>query len=156
MIQSDGTVEFESPKVTISAHSTRNDFLKSSLFALSKPLNQNAPWSRYSFQPVIAGGEHFAGDICFCSGPIYSISLCSVRPEFGSSWSDFSVEKERARHCFHKRLLRDIFKRPADEHTSRGPDERDADVGFSFPWGNVSAATDIKGGGCYVLIKYPG
>jgi hypothetical protein len=156
MIQSDGTVEFESPRVSITPHTTRDNFLASPLFAISKPLNQNTPWSRYSFQPVTVGGEHFAGDICFCSGAIYSMSLSSVRPEFGSSWGDTSVEKEQARHCFHKQWLQDAFGRLPDEHVSRGPDKRDEDIGFDFPWGSVSASTDIKAGGCYVFIKYAG
>jgi hypothetical protein len=156
MIRSDGTVELESPKVSITSHTTRDDFLALPLFTFSKPLNQNTPWSRYSFQPITAGGEHFSGDICFCSGAIYSMSLCSLRPEFGSSWSEASVEKERARHGFHKQLLQDTFRRPPDEYVPRGPDKRDEDVGFSFSWGCVLASTDIKAGGCYVLIQYEG
>jgi len=156
MIQSNGIVEFELPKVSITPRTTRDDFLRSPFFVLSKPLNQNAPWSRYCFQPVTAGGERFAGDICFCSGVIYSIGLCSIRPEFGSSWSDVSPEKEQAQHCFHKRLLRDIFRRPPDERIARGRDERDADIGFSFSWGSVSAVTDIKAGGCFIFIRYAG
>ena len=154
MIHPNGTVEFESPKVSITPGTTRDDFLASPLFGISKPSNQNTPYSRYSFQPVTAGGELFAGDICFCSGGIYSMSLCSIRPEFGSSWSNASSEKEQARHCFHKRLLQDLFGRLPDDHISRGPDERDADIGFSFPWGGVSACTDIKAYGCDIFIKY--
>lgn len=41
MIQSDGTIEFESPKVSSTLRTTRDDFLASPLLALAKPLNQN-------------------------------------------------------------------------------------------------------------------
>lgn len=128
----------------ITARTTRDEFLSSPLFAISKPMNQNAPWSRYSFQPVRGSGENFAGDICFCSGAIYSMSLCAIGPKFGSSWSDASVKKEQARHCFHKQLLQGIFGRPPNEHIPRGPDERDADIGYVFPWGEVSACTTSR------------
>ena len=154
MIHPDGTVEFESPIVRITPGTTRDDFLASALFAISKPTNQNAPWSRYSFQPVTVRGENFSGDICFCSVAIYSMSLCSIRPEFGTSWNDASVEKEQARHCFHKQLLQRLFQRPPDERIEHGPNERDTDDAYSFPWGGVSALTDAKAYGCDIFIKY--
>src|SRR5580658_9812129 len=94
----DGTVNFTSPMIDIGRHTERDAFLTSPLFAISKPLNQNAPWSRYSFGPVTSDGELFAGDICFYSGVVNTISLGSVRPEFGITWNDFSLEKERGRH----------------------------------------------------------
>jgi len=145
MIFSNGTVEFESPKVKITPNTTRDDFIASALFAISRPLNQNAPWSRYSFEPITANGECLAGDICFCSAAIYSVGLCSIRPEFGASWNDASIEKERARHSFHTQLLQGLFQRPPD---------RGAEYGFSFPWGGVWALIDPKSGGCGILIKY--
>ena len=154
MIHPDGIIEFELPRVRISPRTTRDEFLASPLFAIAEPLNQNAPWSRYSFQPVTVRAELFAGDICFCSGLIDTASLCSTRPEFGSSWSDASLEQERARHCFHKQLLQDWFERLPDEHIPWGSDERDADVGYKFQWGSVYAATDCKTQTRGILIKY--
>jgi hypothetical protein len=154
MIYSDGAVEFESPKVRIIPSTTRDDFLASALFAISKPMNQNAPWSRYSFGPITVRGENFSGDICFCSGIIYSTSLCARRPEFGSSWNDASVEKEQARHCFHKQLLQRLFQRQRDERIEHGSNDLDADDVYSFHWGEVSALTDAKAYGCYIFIKY--
>jgi len=154
MIRLDGTVEFESPIVRITPSTTRDDFLASAHFAISKPGNQNAPWSRYSFQPVTARGENFAGDICFCSGAIYSMSLCSIRPEFGTSWNNASAEKEQARHCFHKQLLQRLLQRPPDKRIARGLDEQDTDDAYGFPWGGVSALTDAKAYGHDIFIKY--
>jgi len=156
MIYPDGAIKIGIPNVTITQRMTRDDFLASPLFAVSKPMNQNAPWSRYSFRPVTADGEHFAGDVCFYDGVLYSLSLCSIRPEFGSSWNDYSVEKERAAHCFHKELLKRIFGRPPDKHIPRGADERDADAGYILPWGEVWASTDIKSAICDILVKYAG
>ena len=154
MIHPYGTVEFESPIMRITPSTTRDDFLASALFAVSQPMNQNAPWSRYSFQPIAARGENFAGNICFCSGAIYSMSLCSIRPEFGTSWNNASDEKEQARHCFHKQLLQDLFQRPPDERMAHGSIEQYMDDAYSFPWGSVSALTDAKAYGCDIFIKY--
>jgi hypothetical protein len=155
MIRPDGTVEFDAPKVGISPFTLRDDFLASPLFGVSKPLNQNQPSSRYSFQSIVAGGELFDGDICFCSGSLYSMSLGSIRPEFGK-WGRNSPDQERARHCFHKRLLEEAFGRPPDKRIARGPDERDADVEYNFAWGSVSAVTDLRDGDCDIFIKYVG
>ena len=77
-----------------------------------------------------------------------------MRPEFGGSWNEVSAANEHARHCFHKGLLQDIFGRPPDNHVSWGPDKRDEDISFRFPWGEVSASTDFKGYSCGILIKY--
>lgn len=154
MINSDGTIEFESPKARISPHTTLDVFWNSPLFNLSKPLNQNDPWFRYSFQSVMVGGEHFAGDICFCSGLIYSIDLCVIRPEFGNSWGDASVEKEQERHRFHKQLLQRIFMRSPDHIIPCELNQWDAAAEFNFPWGSVSAYTDIKAYSCSIAIKY--
>jgi hypothetical protein len=154
MIQSNGTVVFDSPSMSITPGTARDEFLVSPLFHISKPMNQNAPWSRYGFRPVTAGNEQFAGDICFCSGSIYSLNLCSLRPEFGTSWDEASMEKERARHYFHKQLLQNIFGRDPDELIPRGLDKRDADIAFNFAWGSVSACTDFKSGGRDIYIKY--
>jgi hypothetical protein len=154
MIRIDGTIEFESPKASIMPNTTRDDFLASPLFVISKPLNQNHLWSRYSFKPITAQGERFGGDICFCSGAIYSLDLCVIRPEFGTSWNDFSPEKEQMRHCFHKELLQRIFQREPDERVAHGPDHRDMDEAYVFPWGTVSACTDVRTGGCDIFIKY--
>jgi hypothetical protein len=153
-ISTNGAIVFESPNVSITPRTTRQDFISSTLYSISEPLNQNVPWSRYGFRPAVASGEQYAGDICFRSGAIYSVALSSLRPEFGTSWNDMSAEKERARHEFHKRLLQDIIKRPPDEVIARGQDQRDADIQFRFSWGTVSACTDFKSGGCDIFIKY--
>jgi hypothetical protein len=154
VIDTDGMVSFESPMINIGRRTTRDVFIASPLFALAKPLNQNSPWSRYSFEPVMAGSELFAGDICFYSDLICSMSLWSARPEFGASWDALSAEKERERHCFHKGLLQEIFKRPPDEIISHPSDARDADITYEFPWGSVSACTDIKSCVGGILVKY--
>lgn len=77
-----------------------------------------------------------------------------MRPEFGVPWGGSSSEKERALHCFHKRLLRDLIKRPPDKRISIGSNDEDADEIYLFPWGTVSAATDIKAGGNLILIEW--
>jgi len=154
MIHSDGTIEIESPRVIITPKTMREDFLVSPLFLISQPLNQNAPWSRYSFKPITANDEQLAGDICFCSGVVYSLSFCSMRLESGMSWNEYSAEREQARHCFHKKLLKTLFVRPPDKRIQSGVDDRNTSDQYNFPWGLVCAEQDIKGGASYIFIKY--
>lgn len=154
MFREDGTAVFESPVATLGLDTTRDMFLSSPLFPISKPLNQNAPWSRYAFLPVTALGEQLTGNVCFCHGRIYSLQLCSIRPEFESSPDDYSLEKERALHCFHKRFLQDIFGRLPDDFFRSELDDRDTDVGYTFSWGKVRTSTDIKSDSRYIFIGY--
>jgi hypothetical protein len=153
MIHANGTIEIESPHFVITPKTTREDFLASTLFAISEPLNQNTPWSRYAFKSINLGCEQFAGDICFCWGNLASVSLWSMRPDFGE-WNINSASQEAARHYFHKEFLQRIFARPPDEKLRFGNDDRDASAVYNFSWGLVCAEQDAKCGASGIIIKY--
>ena len=136
----DGSIGLESPPIVITHDFSREQFLSSPLFPLSSPLNQNSPWSRYSFRPITIAGEVFAADICFKSDRLYSVNLRTARPAFGESWSDWSSEKEIAAKRFHDSLLTSWFG------STRGD--------YLFRWGKVYSVIDNKSGSSSIGITY--
>ena len=136
----DGRITIDAPSMIITSGMTRDQFLGSAVANIATPLNQNTPWSRYAFKPVTIQGERWAADICFNAGRLYSVNLSIMRPEFGSSWSDWSEERELARKRFHDSLLESIL----------GGDWREQ----RFTWGGVYSAYDQKGRGSSIGITY--
>ncbi len=135
-----GAVEINIPATKIPPNMPRDDFLKSPLYSISSPLNQNPPWSRYAFKSVIINEDKFVGDICFNTEKLYSITLAVIRPEFGTSWGEWSEEKELARKRYHENLLRTIFGESSES--------------YSFPWGKVISLFDRRAGGSAIEIYY--
>lgn len=135
-----GAVQFDQPAVAITRDLTQEQFLAGPLGAIASPLNQNAPWARFAYKGVTSGGETWAGDLCFQGDRLYSVSLAVNRREFGSSWDDWSEQKELARKAFHDEWLTTFFGRPAEE--------------YRFAWGTVSSTYDAKGGGSALHVVY--
>jgi hypothetical protein len=136
----DGSIRIDNPSMTITRDMTREQFLQSPVAGFATPLNQNTPWSRYAFMPVIIGGESFAADICFNAGRLFSVGLAVMRPEFGLSWSDWSEEGEMARKRFHDSLLDSVL----------GGDWREQ----RFTWGSVYAEFDPRSSGSSIQVSY--
>jgi hypothetical protein len=156
MIHSDGTIEIESPQITITPKFSREDFLSSSLFLASKPQNQNEPYSRYGFESIILKQEeHFYASICFKCGHLHDFIVASLRPEFNASKS--LCLDDKLRHEFHKKLLEVSFKNPPDERTYMiyYPTPRDeVSVSYNFQWGTVSAGIDTRTDDAHIYVKY--
>lgn len=134
----DGSITITAPRATLRAAMTRAEFLSGPLAAIAKPLNQNAPWSRYSCQPVVIGGEKVAANICFKDDRLHSVGLAVIRPEFGLSWDDWSEEREQARREFHDGWLKTML--------GAAP--------YSFAWGTVLSSFDSRSGGSDIHIAY--
>ncbi len=135
-----GTVVIDSPAIEIKRQMTRSDYLQSQLFLISSPLNQNPPWSRYGFKPILINANNFAGNICFKTEKLYSLTLVVIRPEFGTSWAEWSEEKEAQRKIYHDNLLKSNFGATAES--------------YSFSWGRVISSYDNKAGGSAIDIYY--
>jgi hypothetical protein len=138
--RADGSLQFESPPVRVAADFTLEQFQSSALFAIAKPLNQNAPWRRFECKRLGIAGEEIAAAFCFKDGRLHSFGLAVLRPEFGSSWSDWSEEKEQSRLKLHHELLRKWL----------GP----GDGRYQFAWGTVESDFDIRSGESSIEVTY--
>lgn len=133
-------ITIDSPSMVISPNMRREEFLQSAVANISTPVVENAPWSSYNFKPVTIGGESFAANIYFDAGRLDSIQLGVIRPEFGSSWADWSKERQLAKKPFHDSLLESWL----------GTDWRKR----RFAWGEVGSEFDPKGGSSSIIVRY--
>src|SRR5262245_60926798 len=100
-----GHVRFSSPQLEIAPDWTLDAFMASPLFKQFESLTQNPPWALYGFRDFEAAHERWAGSICFQAGALQWITLSMLRAEFGTSWADFSKEKELRRQLAHDEWL---------------------------------------------------
>ena len=87
---------------------TRTEFLASPIGAQATPGTINPPWANYG--AVFAAGEvgPFPADLTvqFQDEALAWLTIMNLSAEFGSSWDDWSREKEDARRRAHTEWLR--------------------------------------------------
>jgi len=91
----------------------------------------------YRLPEAEIAGQHVAMSLCFYEHWLDSLSFAVIDPEFGSSWEDWSEQKERARAEATERWLALVGH----------------EVG-KYPWGEVSAGFDPKGGGGAARVRF--
>lgn len=118
---------------------TRTLFLKSRLGAAAMPGTINWPWSRYAleFPPGEVGPFAAVVTLQFRKEALVWLEVMDVSPEFGTSWDDWSEEKEHARRAAHDRWL-EASGAPAGQYT----------------WARVWSNYDSKGGLSSITICY--
>jgi hypothetical protein len=117
---------------------TRGAFLDSPMGQGAKVSTQNEPWCSYSLPRVPVDRTEFAITIFFFGEQLRVFQLADCDPRFGTSWDDWSEEKELARKAAHAAWLKDVFDMP---------------VG-AYRWGRVESEYDEKGGGSSIFIMY--
>ena len=146
-----GHLTFSSPAIEISPGGTRERFESSDWFARFESLTQNPPWALYGFRDFRSQGERLAGSLCFRESALQWITLAIQRAEFGSSWSDFSKEKELARQAAHDAWLapRLAGATPTRTLTLGYPSSE-----WTFAWGAVHSGWDVKNGLAEIVVRY--
>ena len=119
---------------------TRTQFRRTPVAAASTPGVPSGSWSRWQL-PVMAQRDtelyavlHFDGE------RLASLDLHHGAARFGSSWSEWTEERERARQTFHEQWLA-------------------AELGLrcgSYRWGTVGSYYDPRGGASLIAITYHG
>jgi len=145
-----GTFYFDKPSVTIMPTLTTDDLQPWAEHGIEK-VTQNPPWLLLGYRRFMIGSEAFAGLICFKDGAIQNISLMSTRPEFGTSWNDFSHEKEEARQAFHNQWLAEQVDKRKGLLTL---DEPFKTWEWDFNWGKIVSGWDTKNGTTEIVIVY--
>jgi hypothetical protein len=135
-----GEIQFPSDGVRISPSLTREEFLASGLARGSRELVRNEPHCTFALPAVQFDAHQFAWSLSFHGSHLRSVSIACADPEFGSSWSDWSEERERARKQCHDSLLASVLG--ADWSRQR------------FTWGSVYSVFDQKSGGSSIGVTY--
>jgi hypothetical protein len=86
---------------------------------------------------------HFEGDRLYG----YSVSLAD--PRYGTSWDDYTEEKQIAKRDAHDALLVASLGQGTREPSPRGPELR-----YALPWGDVWSTFDAKGGSTSIGVRF--
>lgn len=123
---------------TITASSTKTQFLMSPLFDMGGWTNERDGWYAAGSIRLNLSGEEFGASVLFRHEQVHSIGLWIEDPQYGTSWNDYTEEKELARKARHETWL-----------NANVPDWRQ-----EFRWGAIWSGFDTKGGFSSILIQY--
>jgi short subunit dehydrogenase-like uncharacterized protein len=83
-------------------------------------------------------GESFAVQLCFIRGKLASLSMALSDGTQDPSWSTWSEKTELAKNRRHLDILARRYGQPPHK----------------FPWGEITAAYDPRGGSSSISISY--
>lgn len=124
--------------IRIGARFSRREFLASPLAEDSSVVVRNEPYCSFRAGSYEISGLQLALDLRFRGERLEAVSLVYSAEEFGSSWSDWSEDKELKRKRIH-----DAWLVSATGSASR-----------SYEWGEIRSDFDAKSGGSKIVIRY--
>lgn len=133
-----GEIAIESVPIRIGARFSRREFLASRLAEDSSVVVRNEPYCSFRAGSYEISGLRLALDLRFRGERLEAVSLVYPAEEFGSSWSDWSEDKELKRKQIH-----DAWLVSATGSTAR-----------SYEWGEIRSDFDAKSGGSAIVIRY--
>lgn len=124
--------------VVISPGLTRADFLQVPAFSRARISVRNEPWCSYNVSGVPQTDTELYIVFRFHGDRLHTLDLSHNAPRFGTSWADWSEERELARKVFHEQWLAKDLRIRAGK----------------YPWGTISSCYDPKGGCSSIIIRY--
>ena len=95
-------------------------------------------WTILSLEPIVCRGRFVLSTFRFCDDVLFSADFAVSDDRFGgSSWSDYSKDKELERKAAHDQLLNEVLGSKRD-----------------FPWGTVWSVFDERSGGSSFGVNY--
>jgi hypothetical protein len=137
---STGKIKFSANEIMISGQLTREQFLSSTLAAQSQVIVRNEPYCSFNLPKVNFEEHSFAWSLWFHNSILQSVSIACCDSKFGTSWSDWSEDKQKACKQFHDDLLVSIF----GENFGSG----------RFLWGSVQSTYDVRAGSSSIKVIY--
>ncbi len=138
--QATGKIQMSLGDIYVSPLFTREQFLASPIAGQCRELVRNEPFCSFALPAIQFDGHSFAWSLWFRGSVLQRVSIECADAKFGSSWSDWSEEREMARKRFHDSFLQTVL----------GPDWNQR----HFSWGKVLSVYDQKGGFSSIQIIY--
>jgi len=139
----DGVLTFDQPPLRIAPTLTRSEFLAASWSKPSTDWILNAPWCSWKLDfECRSTSVSFIVVFYFHDERLAMIEMSNADAKFGTSWHDYSLEKELQRDQTHIAWLTECL----------GPER-------SFTWGTVRTGgydDPHGGGGASIQIRYAG
>jgi hypothetical protein len=123
----------------IASTMTKAEFIAGPLFLDGDWTNEKAGWYSASCGLLTFDDVQLGASVMFEHETLRYVSLWSNEPAFGTSWADYSRDKEIARHSWHVSWLTSQL----------------GNWGRQFPWGRISAGGyDGKSGQSVIALYY--
>ena len=132
-----GTLTFDNLQTSIGSNLSRTQFLQSSLAVDARTLVANEPWHSWVLKPHFNCDLTFIVAVYFHAEILKWVHLTNVDPQFGTSWSEWSEQKQLALKATHDAWLHKTFK-------SRR----------RFAWGSVESVYDRKDGNSSIIFTF--
>jgi hypothetical protein len=135
-----GEIQFRADGIRVGHALTRELLLASSISSQCRELVRNEPYCSFALPTVQFGDQPFAWSVWFRASVLLRVSIQCASPAFGSSWSDWSENRELARKRVHDSLLQQSLGQDwCHKH---------------FTWGRVESLYDSKGGFSSIVVTY--
>ena len=135
-----GQIQLPSDGIRVGPSLSREELLASSLTGQCRELVRNEPHCSFALPTVQFEGHSFAWSLWFHGSVLRGVSIQCADAEFGSSWSDWSGERELARKQLHDSLVQSALGQNWSLH--------------QFSWGAVDSGYDAKGGFSSIGVTY--
>ena len=135
---STGTLTFDRPRTAIAPSLTRDQFLGSALADGAATHIENEPYHSWKLNGTfLTAGLELLVVLWFRRQQLAMVSLMDSDDRYGTSWADYSFEKEMARKASHDAWL----------SRTLGPYR-------AFSWGNVWSGYDDRASFSDIRVRY--
>ena len=128
----------------------------SPLALLASPLGADARredlpagWTHVYFGSGDPDGNAFGVALHFDGDRLYGYSVSLADPRYGTSWDDYTEEKQFAKRNAHDAWLIASLGEGTREPSPRGPELR-----YALPWGDVWSTFDARGGSTSIGVRF--
>ena len=133
-----GEIVIESIPLRIGHRLSRAEFLSRPVGKSARIAVKNEPFCSYNIGTHEVSGLVFNVTVYFHDELLESVSMNSVNDELGTSWSDWSEEKELKKKEIHDAWLKNLLGRASSD----------------YKWGEVWSGYDSKTGSSSIEIRY--
>ena len=127
-------------EVTIGPHLLLADARAWPAFLAEKSANEERGWLDVRLRDQMIGGFPFTVVLRFEDSGLRSVELMHADPRFGTTWEDWSEEKQKSLRRWHDDWLWTVAR----------VDWR----AMAFPWGRIDSGYDSKGGFSHIVVAY--
>lgn len=136
--QDTGVITLPEVGASIASTLSRSEFLQVPEFSGASIFVQSEPWCSYRLPAIRQKYTDLVVIVQFRGEELFSLDLCHSAACFGTSWENWSEERELARKAFHERwLASEVGVRPG-----------------KYAWGEISSYYDEKGRFSSIVIRY--
>jgi len=136
--QETGVIKLPEIGATIAASLSRAQFLQTPEFFEARVFVRSEPWCSYRLPAISQKYTELVIVVQFHGEELVSLDLCHGAHCFGSSWEDWSEERELARKAFHERwLASEVGVHPGN-----------------YAWGQIASYYDEQGRFSTIAIRY--